>query len=1635
MASDQVARPVPATPVPRVLTPTAPSTPTTPTSRSRIPAFTPRTPKIGLRSPTPEGDFDSDDDSSFSPAQIPKGNQLIVRGCTTDVPAETPSVLVKDLLLNLGLDPQYDYFQELPLVVSPFSDRPSNVSSACYVELKFGGVDSSMEPRVDLLENVMRAISEARPNWEVRWSASRKGRSDKRLSCRLLDLYPGVTARNDIPVVDLPVIRDHIEKLGYRVASIFASYGGPQVTFLLPSDADKFMALGTFAVPAKVSKHMARIEPLKEIPIERPFELVVSGMRDWELMELRIEKWVRKTAPGSWIGGRTTDLNSDLFIFSLATWADTLRVLRAEESFKKVFPESIASPRQLWDYNDNPTRRTLGDQVSKGADLISGTVKSMVAEIREMKSELQSVQIKLDNTVSSHSKLINHVMSLDQRLCTTQQALLVQGREEKIRSRIVELESQIGSLRMSLLFPADQQRKEEIQGLLEGLMVEIEQKRQDLTVASNQLASVIGIGPEVPDLPSPPGLPGFSPLDAATSSTPSAMASAPLAIRPGKKRKTINGLVRGSAKNSTAAATDAEMVCFHPSCSNTLGSINADSRPIRLQTSEVNPTHTNAATLRVKCNVWRDIRRGSHFDGCRSFARYIAPSFPAFSNFKALDHHSSCFFVTLSSPSITCPTMPDIRPDTTDPSLSRIVPVTLARTSTFNVSSPCLKDNPITYIPILHTVPCSRRSLAFTPSFLSCTILFILMFSLLFSCAMAQPVFAQSQISVCALNANGLMNPVKLAYVGQMIAKLAPLFFAISETKTRSNAGTKLPISNYEIFEENGVPCSMHRGKWGIVLGVRKDVQIVSQIQLLHPTFRGRVVAVDVVIPCSLSSSFVHRVFAVYAPCDPGLDDLSREFWPHLTEAVCQTKTSWTLFGDLNATVSSMERAMDNPLARQNLRDFLLNTNGTDLWQLVPDRSRFTDWTSRAWHSNEGGSIIDRVVSSSSTLVDFEINTDQTWIPGTDHRAVVAKVIVKSNRVNHGQSPRTPMQASLSPVPPPRIKYPSKADKHKFVIFADAVDHLVDADKASFEAEINSDDAYTARYVKLTEIIMQVAVNTFGRGKPFCCREKKITSPAIRGIVAKIRHIGGSIAMSRGVDKTYSYGSHRAFESLRSKYDSTVPQLPCSFTEFLIDIRRAYYRDLYAAKKAEIWDRAKRRDLGRISGVLSGGSVKKFMGGSSAFISLPTALKSPTASGSIETDPQRVAEMTRKYFLDLYKRTPPPDKPKPWMSTPSVIEVRDRVRQDPFVWPIAATLADFRAMLRKGNPRPSPGPDGWEKWCVKNLSDRVLQLVLDLHNYSVMHARFPGDLKDTHLTYFHKRGIRTELTNWRGLLISNFLANSPMTWLNYRLMPYAARLGIIPETQVATQPGVQTRDLMSFLSGLKTWSRRNKKTIYLLKRDQMKGFDYLSPHGFYDACEAYGLPSTICDLDQAAQSMTKCFPRTAFGIASPIVVDGVTKQGGPMSPFKATVTTSLGHRYLDDISRLDPDSVVIRSLSNVAGDPHLPNDSLTLSLSMTEATDDSFIIALSHLALRRFTLEMERFQFMYGWLTSWEKTSAHILNSADPLPETLSFPSITNMPGIDPWIITERQVPVSANEFSFLRTQVDDPKSRSFPTM
>ena len=70
--------------------------------------------------------------------------------------------------------------------------------------------------------------------------------------------------------------------------------------------------------------------------------------------------------------------------------------------------------------------------------------------------------------------------------------------------------------------------------------------------------------------------------------------------------------------------------------------------------------------------------------------------------------------------------------------------------------------------------------------------------------------------------------------------------------------GSKLPIRDYNIFEETGVKTDNHHlYKWGVIVGVRKDLQIVQQISLSHPALRGRTIAIDLVLSTSQGHGLV----------------------------------------------------------------------------------------------------------------------------------------------------------------------------------------------------------------------------------------------------------------------------------------------------------------------------------------------------------------------------------------------------------------------------------------------------------------------------------------------------------------------------------------------------------------------------------------------------------------------------------------------------------------------------------------------------------------------------------------------------------------------------------------------------------
>jgi hypothetical protein len=885
-----------------------------------------------------------------------------------------------------------------------------------------------------------------------------------------------------------------------------------------------------------------------------------------------------------------------------------------------------------------------------------------------------------------------------------------------------------------------------------------------------------------------------------------------------------------------------------------------------------------------------------------------------------------------------------------------------------------------------------------------------------------------NDFSIYSLNMAGSANAMKIHTIRNAITITRPHIYVLSETQSSTRVMHQFDTNSYEHVESTGVQKSGNKGwKWGVLMGIRRQgIQVRQVIPTAH--LQGRAVAADIVIPGSDGRGINLRVIGLYAPYDPGE---ARHFWDAITLLCTDAPDAWVITGDLNLTMSSSERSSQDPPTPLAgfYRSLLEQSAGIDLWCNQDEREVNESWTCRARNGNGARSIIDRTAVSRRGIVEATIrilDKGSDFIPCTDHRPIWTRLVpCRTDGTKIAQS-----TAPLCP-PPPRYRYPNKLQRERFTRFRDACDKRISESKISPVVDVES---FLRRYDLMTEIMLSSAKESFERASSRLTTPtlRELSSPAIKQIIAEKRCIGGSLMYLRGYSMSQTTAAYYEKAQLQFLEGTTLPgdvNQHDAFKVFLTTRRRILNRELYQAQSNEAKRRARAGDEGRMKACLYGGSAKWVMGSTAEFIGAPIALEH--SDGSLVSSPADVKAVTREYFGALYQRTASPQAAKPWLTTNSVVETRQRVTATPFQWPRSASLEEFRMMLRRGNARPSPGPDGWEKWMVKSLSDEALELIVELHNWLTLNANFPDKLRAMYLTTIHKKGVRTNLVNWRGVMFSNFLFNSPLTWLTTCLTPYASQVGLIPETQVATQLGVQSRDITSYLAQVKTWAQRSGTKVYALKRDQKKGFDYLAPQGFYDAVEAYGLPSSIIDLDRAAQSSVTCYIRTAYGLTDPIIIDGVTKQGGPLSPLKSTMTTSLGHRFLADLLKNDPGALFVQTQNAAKGKFHLPADLISHPIAMVEATDDSITFAKSLPTLKNAVLAMERFQYTYGWWTSWDKSEAYILNAEEGDPEQLEFNTIDPDNPDDTAISAIRQVKARKNGIEFLRAEINDGPKRA----
>ena len=1565
-----------------------------------------------------------------------------------------PVALVKEAIDEISRTDEGKELAEITLDVLPGGRPQDPHCSSAYIELTKDIKLLDPLPRPDLLTDWQVALTTYRPMWQTVWAPQKKGK-DRRMIVR----FRAAESKEKVPLFAVDKIRAFLNSKGHKTTGGYVSFNGlVDITFADTASVDAILESTHYVVPT-LSKDGMHVSPPKYIPIEYPFKLCIGGLNDYEGLDDTIEKWIRhkykrdNAARLTRLVASRNSLDRDYYIFAMDSWESTLLVLRDLTEFRTYFTHSplLTDPRLLFDVNSSGfARKSLTSTIDAGAGLVSDAITEIKRDISDFRKEQSENNNLVQRQVAAiHVNMesqTNALMLIGNQM--HQQGLsLLAGRDEKaIECRKSAVESNLMFEMMSYRLATDLQQKTAINDSITALQKERRELADELAVASNTTLRLLGPTPGA-IVPHPPVQPSSTDAGPVVSTTPPCL-SPSRPVTPQTAARTQ------AALPTTPARTLAQPSAILP--------LPFSLTPVTPVSSSINtfvipsistPTPASRAgvpSVSAPAPVFRPgviaTKKDRHANLLATSAKQLKMS----GRHNVTRSETRTLESTLATAGSVSDTFSDdadmvVSPHSDTESLHLITaPIDKGdwlcprRRLTVNTSdAPKRAEKPVllnhegrVHIPdvlLFRNLSCFRFCRNSLPLLLFWAFSALFFMSLIKS-ADAAPSAAGS-FSLFALNTNGFVHPMKIDATNRAIAHRNPDIVVITETKTNSARSSKMSYETYQFFEESGVPVSGHHlYKWGVILGVKKGITVSQRLNITHPALLGRLVAVDVIIPLDTGDGFVHRVIAAYAPWDTTDTSETAAYWSEVTKLCISSPNSWTLLGDLNATVSQAERRTGGTDARLHFTNFLRLSKGSDLWSNNPERSRYSDWTCKPRLSTDGGSIIDRVVVSSDCYLDSEIfaaDAHLDFVPMTDHRPVIARIILKPPGRNAAKCIHEPFTPVLNR---PRIKFPDSADKHLFQAFRDQTDTKIR--QAGLQDLLITDHAtFNTLYTQLTEVVNVTASEVFGRiNRKQRNVHKIITNQTIQQLQGRSRAIGGALRLANDPTSSVSHAAVIAFRQSSTEH-LLNPSSHLTLRSFLLAKRKIINKNLYRERSSEVYARVKRYDTFRITQALAGGSTKRLVQ-SAEFVPLPMSVNTIDGSGKLLTSPEHVKAETRRYWEKLYARQPLPVLDKPWLHTESVKRVKARVQTNPFVWPRAASLSDFRALIRRGNARPSPGPDGMEKWCVKSLSDFSLAPVLALHNYMTMNSCFPGDTKDMYLTMFHKRGLRTDLNNWRGLMISNFIANSPMTWLNYLLNPFIATNAILPDTQVATQQGVQTRDLTSFLASILTWSNRHKTTVYALKRDQMKGFDYLAPEGFYDAVLAYGLPASIVDLDKAAQTNTRVFIRTAHGLTEPIFVSGVAKQGGPISPLKSTLTTSLGHRYLDDFASRTPGALTISSSSHERSDPHLPDDRISLPVRMVEATDDSIIFARSLPALQSFCLLEERFQFAYGWLTNWLKSSCHVISPSGPQPDKVSLPSITVKPGVSPLVVTHHDIPLIIGELDFLRVKIDNPSHR-----
>lgn len=856
-------------------------------------------------------------------------------------------------------------------------------------------------------------------------------------------------------------------------------------------------------------------------------------------------------------------------------------------------------------------------------------------------------------------------------------------------------------------------------------------------------------------------------------------------------------------------------------------------------------------------------------------------------------------------------------------------------------------------------------------------------------------------LTLLALNVNGwgARPSPKKEDIYNLLARVNPHVAIFGETRQAPEAPIQTPDDHItsrsrkldQYYKAFAAPTAQTNPCTGVTILVRNGIP-ATQVQPTPAATQGRAAAVDVTFPDIVGRPTRLRIIGVYAPVRPNsARDTSnlRLYWESILQLIPDTH-GWVVIGDCNAYLHPWEEKGGDPKTyastkhlRAAYRFFITEAGGKDVWEQHSTTDVGRDWTCHGHASKSALKILDRAVTASAIGCSSVRTLDPVAL--TNHRPLLVKLVTGLDTAVSKAKPTT--------VPQHRLRKPKRQQAEKqFQALNESLRGALEKDPPPQLQSDSPPEAARALLDYVDTAFVAACETAFRRPKPRPQghRQIHIRSPEVDNLAARLH----AVNRLKFACKNNSVGD------LLQKCPTARTELreccPSWRTKTQVDLAISLNRRRNEVKKALI--NARKQLLGKGADVakkkemetaLKSGRVKQLFQTDSAAI--PMFFKQKGEDGQVRLAASVEAKIQRwdDYFQDLYRRDAETRREsKPWLESPaSVAMAQMSEKVGNFQWPVWLSTESLRAQLGRGNPKPSPGPDSWEKWALKACNAEFLKLVTDLANYMIANNYFPSCTKENWIVPLPKpRDDLADMKNWRGIVHSNCLYNLVTACFTNQFQAWVWDTKLLAPTQVATQQGVQIGDLTSFLEQLDTAAKATGTTICAIKRDHVKGFDNLDSSAFLDSLKFFGINDKVAEFEMARTERVTLRVKSADGPGKRVITTtGQTKQGDPLSPLKYTMVMSMFHHWVHHGGRLPLVNVMTKTAKH--GRVQVPADRIRLRISSVEAMDDSILFHTTWKGLIDLVHSCEIFQGAYGIQTAWDspdKTVCFMMGHAIP---------------------------------------------------